>query len=719
LRDYSDKYDAKLDYAINAKMTSFLRFSQRKDIQYYGPSDPGPAGGDGNGFIHAIQQQAGAGYTWTVTPSSLFEARFGFDHVLGGKAPPYLGGPDIAAQFGIQGLPSALAGGFPSQVIGSFTSPTVGRQSTNPQFQNPTSFNPKLNYSIVKGRHSIKAGYEFLAIRTEVLDINPLYGQLTYTGQFSKPTAAQCGCTPGTDSTSVNSYDLADFYFGLPSTIQQGNDLVTNLRQHVNSLYVQDDWRVTSKLTVNVGLRWEYATPVWERDNQWSNFDPATNTLVRATNGSIYDRALVHPDYKDYGPRLGLAYNVAPKTVIRAGYGISYSFFNRTGSAGEGINGPLAIFGQINQSIPPGGPVPAAFVTAQNAFTAGIASTFNPINSNNLYVPADTRWPYVQSWVFSIQREINRDTVLEVAYNGNHSLRLPIISDWNQAVPNLPGQSLGVQARVPDPSFGPITWVDPAGNNNYNGLSARFEHRFGHGLYFLNSFTWSHAMGDSEQVLEAFTGYQAPNPQNIHDLRNEFGPSMFDVKLLNVTSLVYDLPFGKGQKFASSLNPVLNAIVGGWELNSINTANTGLPVNVNYSPSTANDVTGISQTADYRGPAFGRPNVSGSATSQSTAQSLLTYFAGYTFTTPPASAPFGDLGRNAFRTPGLEQWDLGVFKNFRFAERVKLQFRSEFFNVLNHTNFGVPNNISTSAAFGTITSTFPPRQIQFGLKLLF
>jgi hypothetical protein len=716
LRDYSDKYDAKLDYQINAKMTSFLRFSQRKDLQYYGPSDPGPSGGDGNGFIHSIQQQAGAGYTWTVTPSSLFEARFGFDHVLGGKDPPYLGGPNIAAEYGIEGLPSSLAGGFPTQVIGSFTSPAIGRQSTNPQFQNPTSFDPKLNYSMVKGRHSLKMGYEFLAIRTEVLDINPLYGQLTYSGQYSKPTAAQCGCTPPTDANSVNAYDLADFYFGLPSAIALGNDLVTNLRQHVNSLYLQDDWRATSKLTVNVGLRWEYATPVWDRDNVWSNFDPATNTLVRATNGGIYNRALVNPDYKDWGPRLGLAYSVIPKTVIRAGYGISYDFFNRTGSAGEGINGPLAIFGTISQ---PSNPLSPAFLTAQNAFTTGIASNFNPINSNNLYIPANTRWPYIQSWVFSIQREIDRNTVLEVSYNGNHSLRLPIIGDWNQAAPNLPGQTLNVQARVPDPSFGPITWVDPAGNNNYNGLSARFEHRFSHGLYFLNSFTWSHAMGDSEQVLEAFSGYQAANPQNIYNLHNEFGPSMFDVKLLNVSSVVYDLPFGKGRQFASNLNPVLEAIAGGWELNAINTANSGLPVNIDYNPSSANDVTGISQSADYRGVALLRPNVAGSAVSQSTPQSLLTYFAGYTFTTPPASAPFGDLGRNAFRTPGLEQWDLGVDKNFFIREKIKLQFRSEFFNILNHTNFGVPNNVSTSGAFGTITTTYPPRQIQFGLKLMF
>ncbi len=188
------------------------------------------------------------------------------------------------------------------------------------------------------------------AIRTEVLDINPLYGHDTYANQYSKPTCAQlgqaAGCAIAADATS---YDLADFYFGLPSTIAQGSNLATNLRQHVHSLYVQDDWRVTPKLTMNAGLRWEFATPAWERDNLWSNFNPATNTLVRATNGSLYDRALVNPNYNDFGPRLGLAYSIDPKTVIRAGYGISYAFFNRPGSAEEGINGPLASLRKLHQ----------------------------------------------------------------------------------------------------------------------------------------------------------------------------------------------------------------------------------------------------------------------------------------------------------------------------------------------------------------------------------
>jgi hypothetical protein len=711
IRDYSDKYDAKLNYQINDRMSTFVRFSQRKDLPYYQPDISGPDGGNTNGYIHATQQQAAIGYTWAVTASSVFDARFGFDHVLAGKEPAILGGPSMEQLYGIPGLPTSpnLTGGLNSQSISGFS--LFGRQATNPQFQNPTSFDPKLSYSWIKGRHAFKAGYEFLAIRTEVLDINPLYGQDTYAGQFSKPL--------GSTASDATTFNLADFIFGLPSTIQLGNNVVTNLRQHITALYFMDDYRVNSKLTLNLGLRWEFATPIWERDNQWSNFDPATNTIIRASNGSLYNRALVNPYYKDFGPRVGFAYTFDPKTVIRAGYGISYNFDNRPGSAQEGINAPLALFGLQTQSIPAGGPVPASFLTTQNSFTSGldVPANFNPIVSNIDYIPANTKWPMTQSWVFSVQRQLAKDTVLEVAYNGNHSTNLPIIADYNQAVPNLPGQTLGVQARRPDQAFGAITWLDPSGNNNFNGLSIRLEHRMTGGLYFLNSFTWSHAIGDSEQALEYLTGVVEANVQNIHNLDNERGPTSYDIKLNNVTSIVYELPFGKGRKYGAHINPVLDAVAGGWQLGVINTVHTGLPINVYYSPSTANDNTGL--TADYRGENFLRPNVSGASISQSTNALVNNYFAGYVFTTPPASAPFGNLGRNAFRQPGFEQPDLSVNKSFRIHEGISLQFRSEFFNVINKTNFGPPNNISTSSAFGQIRTTYPPRQIQFALKLIF
>jgi hypothetical protein len=721
IRDYGDKFDAKIDGQINDRMTAFLRFSQRKDLQYYQPDLSGPSGGDGNGYIHVVDQNASIGYTWTVTPNSVLEGRLGFSHILAGKEPPYLGGASMASMFGgFQGLPTtpSLTGGINTQSITGLTA--MGRQTSNPQFQNPTSWNPALNFSKTLHRHSLKVGYQFLQIRTEILDTNPLYGQDTYSGGFSKPTCTQlgqaAGCTVASDSTS---YSLADFMFGLPNTINQGSYTVVNLRQFVHSFYAQDDFKVSSKLTLNLGLRWEFASPLYERDNNYSNFDPTTNSMIRASNGSLYNRGLVHPDYHDFGPRIGLAYSLNDKIAVRAGYGLSYTFFNRPGSAQEGINAPQALFGVLSQSIPAGGPVPSTFLTTLNSFSANIASpsAFNPALSNVVYTPPDSKWPRIQNWFLSLQYQLPKNTVIEVAYNGNHSTRLPIIADYNQAAPNPVGQTIAYTARVPIPTFGPITWLDPAGTNHYNGFSARVEHRFTKTLYILNSFTWGKGMGDSEQALEYYAGYYQANPQNIHNLAAEKGPSSFDVKVNDVTSVVYQLPFGKGRQYAANMNGILDGFLGGWEITSINTAHTGTPLDVVYSATGANQISSLSN--DYRGQPFPRPNVSGNAISQSRSAMLNTYFAGYTFTTPAASSPFGNVGRNAFRTPNFWQWDASVDKNFRIREGMRLQIRAEFFDVTNHTNFGIPDTRTTDAAFGTIRTAYPSRQGQFAVKLIF
>ena len=323
LKDYNDKYDAKLDYQINNTMTTFLRFSQRKDNYYFGPSRSRCRGRRWK-RIHsrALQQQAAIGYTWTMSPISLFEARLGIrprDGRQSSSVSRRTGRRGAVWNSGIAVQPGRWVSHAGHHGFQQSDHRPASDQSAIPE---SNVLNPKFNYSRVAGKHSLKAGYEFLMVRTEVLDINPLYGQDTYAGGFSKPTCAQLGqaatCTVPAGATS---YALADFYFGLPSTIAQGSNLTTNLRQHVNSLYAQDDWRVTPKLTVNLGLRWEFATPIWDRDNLWSNFDPATNTLVRATSGSLYNRSLVNPDYKDFGPRLGAAYSVDSKTSIRADTG--------------------------------------------------------------------------------------------------------------------------------------------------------------------------------------------------------------------------------------------------------------------------------------------------------------------------------------------------------------------------------------------------------------
>ena len=718
-RDYSDKFDAKIDGQINDRMSASLRFSQRKDNQFYQPDIPGPSGGDGNGYVRALDQNAAAGYTWTINATSIFEARLGFSHLLGGKFPPYLGGASEQSLYGIPGLSTAsnLTGGLDTQNISGFN--ILGRQATNPQFQNPTSWDPKANFSKVAGRHAIKAGVEGGIIHTEVMDINPVYGLNAYAGQFSKPNCAALGQASGCSIPSDSgSYNLADFLFGLPSQVQLANYLITNYRQRQFFTYAQDDYRISSKMTLNLGIRWEFATPRWERDNNLTNFDPLTNSIIHATNGSIYNRALVNPDYKDWAPRVGLAYSVNPKLVLRGGYGISYVHLNRLGSADElGINGPQVNILTINQSpLLPNGQHNPNFITSAG-FPSDTPANFVATNANISYIPANTRWPMVQTWFMSVQKQLTSNTVLEIGYSGNHSTRLPIIADYNQALPNLPGQTLGVQARRPDQSFGAITWVDPAGSEVYDGFSVRLEHRLNHGLYFLNSFTWSKALGNSEQALEYGGGYYEANPQNIYNLTAERGPSSFDVKFIDVASVVYQLPFGKGRPFGSTWNGLVDGFLGGWELTTIDTANTGTPLDVSYTPSAANDVTG--RIPDYRGEAILRPNLIGNAAGPGGAASLNAYFNKAAFQIPAAVAPFGDLGRNALRGPNFWQWDLGIDKSFHIRESIGLQLRGEFFNVVNHTNFGIPDSNISDAAFGTIRTTYPPRQIQIALKLLF
>lgn len=719
-RHYADKYDAKIDGQINDRTSGFLRFSQRKQNEFYAPFLEGPSGGSGDGIVRVLAQSAAAGFTWTATPTSLVEFRLGFTRILAGKQPPFLGGASMEELYGIRGLPTSreLTGGLNTQNIAGFTTGIIGRQATNPQFQNPKTWNPKINFSQVRGRHTLKTGGEIQLIHTQVMDINPVYGLLGYAGQFSRPTCALLGqpanCTIPADTAS---YNLADFMFGLPSQIQLANWLVGNYRQRYFAWYVQDDIRVNSRLTLNLGLRWQFATPRWERDNVLSNFDPTGPRMVTAKPGNLYDRSLVDPDYRNWGPRFGFALSLTNRTVFRGGYGISYVHHNRMGSADLlGMNGPQVVWATINQTIPPGGPVPSGFRTVYEAFPPGMTDpvNFDPINANVAYIPRDTRWPYVQSWYAGIQREVGGNWLVELGYAGNHSLRLPILADYNQARPNQPGQSLGIQARRPIQSFGAITWVNPAGQTVYHGLSLRLERRMASGLYLSNSFTWSKALGNSEQALEVNA-----TVQNIRDLKNERGPTSYDTTFINATSWVYRLPFGKGRRLGSAWPALLEAIAGGWELGTISSVYSGRPVNVIYTPSAALDVTG--RLAEWRGGAQQRPNLVANPARPSGADMTEQYWNRAAFAMPTASAPFGNLGRNALRGPNFWQWDLGVHKNFRLPARegTVLQFRSEFFNVLNRTNFLQPaSNIST-ADFGTIRSTYAPREVQFALKLLF
>ncbi len=707
-RTKADKFDAKLDGQIKSTMSGFLRVSQSKRNENQDSSFPGPSGGNGT-VLWVLSQQATAAYTWITSPDSVLDLRFGVSRMYAGKKPPFLGQPNMLEAYGIAGLPSdpALAGGLLPISLQGLTG--LGRQATIPQFQNPLSFDSKVNFNKVIGRHSLKFGYENVIIRTQVLDVNPMYGADQYLGGFSKPAGGAADPT---------TYSLADFMFGLRSGYALSTDVIGNYRQHEDFLYAQDNIRVSNRLTLNLGVRWEFATPRWERDNRLSNFDPVTKTMLLAKDGSIYDRALINPYYKDLAPRLGFAYSLNPNTVVRGGYGLSYVHQNRMGSGDLlGINGPQVVIATVAQA--PGTP---GFRTTDQGYPIGLTdpANFNPQTSNVLYMPKDLVDPRIQSWFVSVQRQLTKGLMLDVGYVGNSSANLPVMGDYNQAAPQAsPTGTATLNSRRPIQGFGAVSWYNTGGFSNYNALQVKFQKRFSHGLQFLNSFTYSKAIDNSSQALDGQNGNQS-SVQDIHNLAAENGPSAYDLKFVDVLSAVYQLPVGRDRKFGSKMPGYLNQILGGWELTLINNALSAPPINLrSWTGTVPTAFQTVGNLAEWKGGEAFRPNVTGPVVASDWTTDNYFNRANVQLQTDP-SHPFGNAGRNIARALPLNQLDLGLFKNFTLPrEGMNLQFRSEFFNALNHTNFRAASGDISSAAFGTIRSTFMARQIQFALKLTF
>jgi hypothetical protein len=614
--------------------------------------------------------------------------------------------------YGITGLPEndpTITGGLTPQTINGYSQ--LGRQSTNPQFQNPFSVNPRLTVTNILGRHSVKVGFEFLAVNTDVQDTNPLYGLDTYSSQFSRPAGAAAN----------NVYNLADFYFGARTQYQIASLIVARMRQRAYYAYVQDDLKLHSKLTVNLGLRYEYVTPYYEADNRLSNYDPATNTIVMASDGSISERALVDPDRNNIAPRLGFAYMAAERTVVRGGYGLGYIHFNRLASAGLlATNYPLVTRATITQSLSGGTPLCSGdqFAGCFRPTERGYAP--NLPNNVTLYLPRESPAGRIQSWHVSVQQKLTDSMVIDLAYVGNKGDDLALLADYNQARPPLPGEDPNstLQARRPIQGFETISVVLPEARSDYRALQARLEYRAAASLNLLNSFTWSRARDTVSQVLEE-PGGSTGTPQNIHDIDADFGTSGYDVPLLNVTSFVWQLPIGRGQRFGASLPAVLEGILGGWQLSGIHTMRSGRTVNLTYATSGPTPVT--SGLPTFLGGVRLRPNVTGDPLTPDSERSIDNYFNRANVTLPPATAPFGNSPRNSVRGYPFYQLDLRVQKRFPLPMRDggSIEIQVEGFNVLNKTNFGAPNGDRSSNAFGTIRSTFPARQLQLAAKIVF
>ena len=323
-------------------------------------------------------------------------------------------------------------------------------------------------------------------------------------------------------------------------------------------------------------------------------------------------------------------------------------------------------------------------------------------------MPRDTPAGSIQSYHVSVQRELRTGLFVDVAYVGNQARNLAMLADINQARPPLPGENANatLAARRPIQGYGTISAVLPEAFSNYNALQAKVEYRMGSSLYLLNSFTWSKAIDNVAQVLEDPSG-NTGTPQNVYDIDNDRGLSGYDVPLLNVTSFVWELPVGQDRRFGSGMGPLMNAVLGGWQLSGILTMRSGRAVNLRYNTSGPTAVT--SGLPSFLGGVALRPNIIGDPMTPEADRSIDNYFNRDTVLLPTATEPFGNAGRNIVRGYPYYQLDMGVQKRFAlgFRDGGWVEIRAEGFNILNRTNFGSPNGDRSSNAFGTIRSTFP------------
>ena len=713
----NDKGDFRYDYVLNPKVSLFARYSQFDTAIFSPPSIPGPDGGNANGNVYIQTKQGVAGGTWIISPTSILEARLGIDYTRGGKTPSTLGASSTG--FSIPGEPTdpSLAGGLFSVGLTGFSA--LGRQNSNPQYQDPFVGDPKVNYTKIVGRHTLKMGFEFQLIDTAVSDFHPQYGTENFAGYFSDPAYfTNVSSLNSLSNAAKEAYSLADFIYGAPSHYELDNNPVAHLRQRMYFGYLQDDFKFSPKLTLNLGVRYEFATPQYERDNKLANFDPVNNTLIYASGGSLYNQSLVHPDYNNWAPRLGLAYQALPKTVVRAGYGISYVQFNRFG--GENLlayNGPNIVDAAIDQVPTEAGGICASgntapgacFRTTAQGFPANFASpaAFNTALTEVRYIPGDDRTGYVQSWHLTVQRELARNLLLDVGYVGLHDVGLEILSDANQALPNPQGANLSVQQRRPIQTFNTIEIAYDGGFGSYNGLQVKLEKKYSSGLYFLNSFTWSKALDNAPGHLENYDGDNSRI--NYYNSGLEKGLSSFNQPLNDTFTILYDLPVGHGRQFDPG-NKIADFAIGGWSLDMINTMTSGLPLNITYSATAQESVSSLVTE---------RPNLTGVSPYLSNGNPL-DYLNPLAFSVPNYTQPFGNTPRNYVRMPAFYETDLGLHKSFSLGEGRYVQFRAEAFNLLNKVNFAPPGTLtSNSGGFGVFTGTFPARQIQLALKLVF
>jgi len=734
----SDKGDARMDYHISPRITTFARYSQRRFNALDPAPIPAPINSTAKGNINQDNKQLAAGYTFQLTTVSALDARIGFTWNAGAQNPTSIGQPNLLVAAGEPNVPSdpSFASGLNTVTVTGYSQ--FGRNTQLPTVVNPFVYDPNVNYSWLKGHHSFKFGYEYLHESQVVSNFKPIFGSDTYGGKFSAGTAKAPTLPNGNaDPTYALAWNLADFIFGARSKYEISAHHVVEYNQRMHFFYGQDDWRMSRKLTLNLGLRYELATPPFETNNQLSNFNPATSPtggLVVASGGSIFNRALINRNDLNFAPRFGLAYSVDSKTVVRGAYGIGYQQYLRAAVVNElAQNAPYSIDNLITQYAPiypkTGQAVCASlsanpllcFQPTQLGYVNNYLSlsNYSPLSTTTTYDPARTPTTYVQSYQLSVQRQLPGRTFLDVGYVGNYGVHEEIVQDYNEALPNAAGGSLTLAARRPIQTYGTIQESFNEGPSRYNALEAKLEKRYADGIYITDSFTWSHA-----QDVAAANQELNNNDSPVVDLYNMMGSytrSAYDRPLNDSLAVVWDLPYGKGMHFGSHAAAPMQFVLSNWQLTALNFYISGLPINISYSPTTAQQLS-TETSFLYRPNLVGTPVLGkGSRTPIAGQPGQFQYLDPTAVSVPTAAnTPYGNCPRNVARAPAYNDLDLGVHKRFPLGfEKAGLEFRAEAFDVFNHSNAQAPDSVATDPGYGVVTSYFPSREVQLALKLIF
>jgi len=761
-----NNFDIRIDHRFTDKDNFFARFSYEDQPLFV----PGPFTTvlDGGGFVAGHQDNSyrsvAISELHTFTPNLLNEVRLGYSRVNSQRSEPNAN-TNVAAQIGIPGVPFTPGfGGLPSMCF--FDYACIGTNDFLPAIEKQNSFVINENLTWTHGRHSVKFGTELRREEFTILEDSAPRGDMTFTPDFSGNPGAPMGTAPGDD--------IASFLLGVPDAADIVNVHGPDYRRNIAAFFAQDDFRATNRLTLNLGIRYDLYRPITEGKNQQATFDFRSDTLfvpkgtttpLTPTIASFLPISatappgLVPPMDTNFSPRIGFAYQLTEKLVLRGGYGIFYggtesgpfsfpspgfsppffrsqTFSSLCGSAGAlpAIANPALGNANCAVGVKPGtgGGPPDTTLMINDMWTGGYPATSlsDPNNPPLFSLQPNLKNPMMQQWHLGMEYQLPHETVVKISYAGSHGEDLYGFYNGNQAalappacdVPTPP-PSCSLDARRPFPGVnGTISTFRSNTISNYNSLQAHVEKRASHGLTFDASYTYSHSLDDASSA--SLGSLNNADFRNQADPGLEYGNSDFDVRQHMVVGYSWELPLGRGQAVGGDASGFLNGVIGNWQVSGIVSASSGNWFTV--SDTTTNDT-----NVDCGGTvAFNcsRPNVVGNPNGKPCVAG--TFFNTCAFASNTTPNTFGDEGRNSVRGPGYQTWDMSILKTFPMNEGMRFEFRADFFNMWNHTNplwapFGAAGQVAPTAIeigtaqFGHFQAAKDPRFIQFALKFYF